>query len=169
MIWMISSWYGAIGENLNFEYKKDKATTQILNLNTKNKHENKHFIHLIPQTIFRRLFPFVLAKPTSNRKYRCFLSLVQIKVLVLAHFQESMRWLFPIQSFISLVIIFLFNGPDKKRQQNSMKTKRHSQQQEAKSVRRRTPSANETFFGTLSQGLCADTSLHCLLYFLAFD
>ena len=49
------------------------------------------------------------------------------------HFQESMRRLSPILTFISLVIHFPFKWP-----RQEAKTKRHSQQQEAKSVRRRT-------------------------------
>ena len=47
----------ATSENRNFEYKEDKATKQILNLNTKTI-EKKTF-HSLPQTIsadFVRLF-----------------------------------------------------------------------------------------------------------------
>ena len=66
--------------------------------------------------------------------------------------------------------IFLLNGPDKKPKQNSSKTKRHSQQQEAKSVRRRTAVGQRNFFWRLVTGtLHWLASLHCLLYFLAFD
>ena len=56
--------------------------------------------------------------------------------------------------------IFLLNGQDKKPKQNSSQTKRHSHQQEAKSARRRT---------AVSGTLRWLASLHCLLYFLAFD
>ena len=55
---MSLQWYGVTYENRNFEYKEDKATMQILNLNTKSI-ESKHFIHSLPQTIsadFVRLF-----------------------------------------------------------------------------------------------------------------
>ena len=51
------------------------------------------------------------------------------------------------------IYIILLNGPDKKPKQNSSKTKRHSQQQEAKSVRRdEPPSANKTFFRRVVAG-----------------
>ena len=55
-------------------------------------------------------------RPTSKHSYQCFLILVQ------AHFQESMLWLFLIQTFISLVIHFPFKWPRQeaitKQQQN---------------------------------------------------
>ena len=41
-----SEWCGAISENRNFQFKEGKATTQILNLNTKTI-EHKHFIHYL--------------------------------------------------------------------------------------------------------------------------
>ena len=66
--------------------------------------------------------------------------------------------------------IFLLIGPDKKPKQNSSKTKRRSQQQEAKSVRQRTVVRQRNFFWRVFTGtLRWLTSLHCLLYFLAFD
>ena len=40
--------------------------------------------------------------------------------------------------------------------ENSSKTKQHSQQQEAKTIRRRTVVSQGDFFGELSQGLFAD-------------
>ena len=52
--------------------------------------------------------------------------------------------------------IFLLNSPDKKPKQNSSKTKQHSQQQEAKSVRQRTGVSQQNFVGALSLELCAD-------------
>ena len=55
------------------------------------------------------------------------------------------------QTFISLVLHFPFKWP-----REEAKTKKHSQQQEAKKLRRRTASAKENLFGALSQGLCAD-------------
>ena len=62
------------------------------------------------------------------------------------------------------------NVPGKKPKQNSSKTKRHSQQQEAKSVRRRTAVSKRNFFWRVVTGtLRWLASLHCLLYFLAFD
>ena len=66
--------------------------------------------------------------------------------------------------------ISLLNGPDKKPKQNSSKTKRHSQQQEAKTVRRRTAVSQRYLFWRVVTGtLRWLASLHCLLYFLAFD
>ena len=44
------------------------------------------------------------------------------------------------------IYIILLDGPDKRPKQNSSKTKRHSQQQEAKSVRRRTAVSQQNFF-----------------------
>ena len=44
------------------------------------------------------------------------------------------------------------NGPDKKPKQNGSKTKRYSQQQEAKSVRRRTAVSQQNFFGRVVAG-----------------
>ena len=67
--------------------------------------------------------------------------------------------------------IFLLNGPDKKPKQNSSKTKRHSQQQQqqAKSVRRTAVSQRNFFWRVVTGTLRWLASLHCLLYFLAFD
>ena len=47
--------------------------------------------------------------------------------------------------------------------ENSSKTKQHSQQQEAKTIRRRTAVSQGDFFGELSQGLCTDW-LVCIVY-----
>ena len=55
------------------------------------------------------------------------------------------------QTFISLVLNFPFKWP-----RQEAKTKQHSQQQEAKKFANEPPSANEIFFGAVSQGLCAD-------------
>ena len=112
--------YGAKGENNNFEYKEDKATTQILHLNTKTI-ENKHFIEILKRFLQTLSVCFVM--PTSKRKYQCFLVFLFLsKVSVLVHFQESIRWLFLIQTFISLVIHFPFKWPRQeaktKQQQN---------------------------------------------------
>ena len=130
-------------ENRNFEYKEDKAAMQILNLNTKTI-KSKHFIYNLerfPQTV-----SFCFKMPTSEHKYQCFLILVQS--FRACTFSEK-RCLSPqVQTFTSLVIhlIFLLNGLDKKAKQNSSKTKQHSQQQEAKSVRRRTTVSQRDFF-----------------------
>ena len=152
----------ATSENRNFEYKEDKATKQILNLNTKT--IEKKNISLITSNDFRRLCPFVFAMPApiprpvlntvSVSSYSCpkFLYLCILKNLSVDCFQyrRSSVWSY----------IFLLNGQDKKPKQNSSQTKRHSHQQEAKSARRRT---------AVSGTLRWLASLHCLLYFLAFD
>ena len=134
-----SEWYDATGENRNFEYKEDKATTRILNLNAKTI-ENKHFIHYLKQFLETLSVCFVIM-PTSKLNYQCFLILVQsfsacsfLRIVDCLQYKLSSVWSY----------IFLLNGPDKKPKQNSSKTKRHSQQQEAKSVGRRT-TVNETF------------------------
>ena len=139
-------WYGATGENRNFEYKEDIATTQILNLNTKTS-ENEHFIHYLER--FPQTLSVCFWMPTSKHKYQCFLILVQsfsactfsrIYALIVSDTELSSVWSY----------IFLLNGPDKKPKQNSSKTKRHSQQQEAKSVRQRTGVSQQNFVGALS-------------------
>ena len=106
---------------------------------------------------FRRIGPFVFVLPTSKHKYLCFLILVQ-SFTACAFSRNLCVDCFQYKLSSVWSYIFLLNDPDKKPNQNSSKTKRHSQQQEAKSVRRRTapPSVNETFFGALSQGLCGD-------------
>ena len=125
MIWMIRCcrW------KPQSEYKEDKATTQILNLNTKTI-ENKNFIHYLkrfPQTV-----SVCFVMPTSKHKYQCFLILVQSfsactfsRIYALIVSDTNFRHTF-------------LNDPDKKWKQNSSKRKRHSQKQEAKSVRRST-------------------------------
>ena len=143
----------SLGENRNFEYKDDKATTRILNFYTKTI-ENKHFIHYLKR--FPQTLSVFFIMPTSKDKYQCFLILVQS--FSACTFQESIRWLFPIQTFISFVIHVPFKWP-----RQEAKTKRYSQQQEAKSVRRRPPSAKEFSFGALGQGRCADW-LDCIAY-----
>ena len=129
---------------------------------------------LITSNNFHRLclFTFCNANLRSKHKYQCFFILVQIKDSVLVHFQGSMHWLFPIQNLISLVIhIFPFKWcPGKKPKQNSSKTKQHSQQQEANRVRWQTAISQQNFFWLVTTGtLRWLASLHCPLYFLAFD
>ena len=91
--------------------KTKQQRRQILNLNTKTI-ENKHFIHYLkrfPQTLSVCFCKF----QHLNTSISVFLFLSKVSVLV--HFQESMRWLFLVQTFISLVIHFPFKyGPDKK-------------------------------------------------------
>ena len=66
--------------------------------------------------------------------------------------------------------IFLLNGPNKKPEENISKTKQHSQQQEAKSVRQQTTvSQQDVFWHIVTGTLHRLASLQCLLFFLVFD
>ena len=131
-----SEWYGATGENRNFEYKEDKATTQILNLNTKTI-ENKHFIHYLqrfPQTLYL-CFCFCnanISMQVSVFSFSCpkFQCLYIFKNLRVDCFRCKLSSVWP--------HIFLLNGPDKKPKQNSRKT--------------------------FSQGLCGADWLVCVAY-----
>ena len=106
---------------------------------------------------FRRLCMFVFVMPTSKNKYQCFLILVQSFMNCLYIFKNLCVDCFRYKLSSVWSYIFLLNGPDKKPKQNSSKTKRHSQQQEAKSVRRRAAvSQRNFFFGAMSHGLCTD-------------
>ena len=85
-----------------FEYKEDKITMQILNLNKKTI-ENKHFIH--HSKGFRRLCPFVLKCQHLNTIISVFLFLSNVSVFVdsLYIFQNRSRecWIVSIkQTFI---------------------------------------------------------------------
>ena len=128
----------SLGENRNFEYKDDKATTRILNFYTKTI-ENKHFILYLkrfPQTL--SVFFFIM--PTSKDKYQCFLILVQS--FSACTFQESIRWLFPIQTFISFVIHVLFKWPRqeaKTKQQQNKTIFTATRSQECSPTNRRQP------------------------------
>ena len=108
----------------NFEYKKDKATTQILNFKYKTI-ENKN-ISFITSNDFHSLCLFVFVMPTSKRGIIVFLFLSKISVLVHYFFKNlyALISLFRIQTFISLVIHFPFKWPRQeaktKQQQNEM-------------------------------------------------
>ena len=118
---------------------------------------------------FRRISPFVFVMPTSKHKYLCFLILVQ-SFTACAFSRNLCVDCFQYKLSSVWSYIFLLNDPDKKPNQNSSKTKRHSQQQEAKSVRRRTAVSQRNFFWRVVRGtLRWLASLHCLLYFLTFD
>ena len=138
-----SEWYGATGENRNFEYKEDKATTQILNLNTKTIEIN---ISFITSNDFRRLSPFVFVMPTPKHKYQCLLILVQRSQCPVYIFKNLCVDCFRYKLSSVWSYIFFLNSPDKRPKQNSSKTKRHSRQQEAKSFRRRTAVSQQNFF-----------------------
>ena len=122
----------------NFEYKDDKATTRILNLYTKT-NENKHFIHYLKR--FPQTLSVFFIMPTSKDKYQCFLILVQS--FSAFTFQESIPWLFPIQTFISFVIHVPFKWPrqeTKTKQQQNKKTFTAIRSQECSPTNRRQPS-----------------------------
>ena len=153
-----------LGENCNFEYKDDKATTRILNLYTKTI-ENKHFIHYLKR--FPQTLSVFFIMPTSKDKYQCFLILVQS--FSACTFQESIRWLFPIQTFISFVIHVPFKWPRqeaKTKQQQNKTTFTATRSQECSPTNRRQP---RNFWRVVTGTLRWLARLHCLLYFLGFD
>ena len=125
----------------------------------------KRNILFITSNDFCRLCPFVFFQTqVSVFSYSCpkFQCLYIFKNLCIDCFRYKLS---SVWSYI-----FLLNGPDKKLKQNSSKTKRHSQQQEAKSVRRRTAVSQGNFFGRVVTGTWRWLArLHCLLYFLTFD
>ena len=157
--------------------KKTKQQCKYLifknTLNTKTV-KSKHFIHFLkrfPQTLS---VCFVMPSTiTSKHNYQCFLiprpySCPKFQSLYI--FKN--RWLFPIQTCISLVLYFPFiwtRQEGRTKQQQNKKT--HSQQQEAKSVRRRTAVRqwDIMFWRVVTVSLSWLASLHCLLHFLAFD
>ena len=101
-------------------------------------------------------------RPTSKHSYHVFLSLS--KVSVLEHFQESILWLFLIQTFISLVIHFPFKWPRQeaiaKHQQNKT-TFTATRSQECSPWR--TAVSQQNFFWRVVAGtLRWLASLHCL-------
>ena len=72
----------------NFEYKEDKLTMQLLNLNTKTI-ENKHFIHHLKR--FSQTLSVCFKMSKSKHNYQCFLILVQrfSACRLFVHFPES--------------------------------------------------------------------------------
>ena len=98
-------------------------------------------ISFITSNDFRRLCPFFFfIIPTSKDKYQCFLILVQS--FSAYTFQESIRWLFPIQTFISFVIHVPFKWPRqeaKTKQQQNKTTFTATRSQECSSTNRRQP------------------------------
>ena len=124
-------------------------------------------ISFITSNDFRRLCPFVFVMPTSKHKYQRFLILVQ-KFQCSYIFKNLCGDCFQYKLSSVWSYIFLLNGPDKKPNQNSSKTKRHSPQKEATSVRRRTAVSQRNFLWRVVTGtLHWLARLHCLLYFLA--
>ena len=97
-------------------------------------------ISFITSNHFSRLCPFVFVKPRSKHKYQCFPILVQS--FSACTFQESMRWLFPIQTFISLVMHFPFKWPRqeaKTKQQQNNTTPTATRSRECSPTNRRKP------------------------------
>ena len=126
-------------------------------------------ISFITSNHFSRLCPFVFVKPRSKHKYQCFLILVQS--FSACTFSRIYALIVSDTNFHQFGHAFSFlNGPDKKPKQNSSKTKRHPQQQEAESVRRRTAVSQRNFFWrVVTRTLRWLARMRCLLYFLAFD
>ena len=126
-----------IGENRNLEHKEDKATTRILVLNTKTI-KNKHFIHYLKR--FPQTLSFFFVMPTSKHKYQCFL--IRVQSFSACTFQESIRWLFPTQTFITFVIHIPFKWPRqeaKTKQQQNKTTFTATRSQECSPTNRRQP------------------------------
>ena len=125
-------------------------------MNTKTV-ENKNFIQYLKR--FPKTLSVCNVTPTSKHKY-------QVSVFSYSCPKSQCLYIFKnlcvdcFQYRLSSVwsYIFFLNGPDKKPKQNGSKIKRHSQQQKAKSVPRRTAVSERKL-----------ARLHCLLYFLLFD
>ena len=116
---------------------------------------------------FPRLYPFVLLCQHLNTTISGFLLLSKVSVLL--HYRES---LIVSKTNFHWSYIFLFNWPrqEANTKQLSSKTKGHSQQQEAKSFRRRNAvSELDSFWRVVTGTLRWLAIVHCLLYFLAFD
>ena len=116
---------------------------------------------------FPRLYPFVLLCQHLNTTISGLLLLSKVSVLL--HFRES---LIVSKTSFHWSYIFLFNWPrqEANTKQLSSKTKGHSQQQEAKSFRRRNAvSELDSFWRVVTGTLRWLAIVHCLLYFLAFD
>ena len=126
---------------------------QSNNANTVNTKtiDNKHFIHYRKRFLQTLSVCFVM--PTSKHNYQCFLILVQSfsastfsRIVDCFQYKLSSVWSY----------IFLFKWPRQK-----AKTKQQQHKTTYTTTRSRVfgdepPSAKETFFGALSQGLCAD-------------
>ena len=134
--------------------QSNKATKQILNLNTKTI-ESKHFIRYLKR--FPLTLSFCIVMPTSKLNYQCFLILVQsFRACTFSRIVDCFQCkLWSVWSYI-----FLLNGPDKEPKQNNI----HSNKKPGVFANE-PPSANETFFGALSQGRCTDW-LVCIAYCL---
>ena len=136
-------------------------TMQILNLNTKTI-ENKHLIHYL---YYLKRFP-----QTSSA---CFVMLTSKRNYIISAFYccpnsqcsyiFKNRWLFPLQTFISLIIRFLFKCPRqeaKTKQQQNKTTSTATRSQECSPTNRRQP---RRLFWRVFTG-----SLRCWLVFIAY-
>ena len=147
-----SEWYGATGENHNFEYKEDKATTQILHFNTKTI-ENKHFIHILKQ--FPQTLSVCFVMPTSKRKYQCFLILVQS--FSACTFSRIYALIVSDTNFHQFGHTCSFQMAQTRSQNKTAAKQNNIHSNKKPRVFANEPlSANKTFFGALSQGLCTD-------------
>ena len=102
----------------------------------KSQFKHESYWKLTNRKRFQQTFSFCCVMPTSNHNYRCFLILV--RSFSACTFSRIVDCFHECKLLSVWYYIFLLNGPDKKLKQNSSKTKQHSQQQEATSVRRRT-------------------------------
>ena len=120
---------------------------QILNLNTKT--ENNHFIHYLKQ--FPQTLSVCFVMPTSKHNYQCFLILVQsFSASTFSRIVDCFQY--KLSSVKSYIFLFKWRRQEAKTKQQPRRVFAHEP-----------PSANETFFGALSQGLCADW-LVCIAY-----
>ena len=154
MIWMIRCYRW----KPQFEYKEDKATTQILNLNTKTI-ENKHFILYLKRFLQPLSVCFCNATNLNTSisvwTYSCpkFQCLYIFKNLCVDCFRYK---LLSVWSYI-----FLLNGPDKKPKQNDV----HSN----KKPKMFAGEPPKLFWRVVTGTLRWLAGSHYLLYFLAFD
>ena len=138
----------SLGENRNFEYKDDKATTRILNFYTKTI-ENKHFIHYLKR--FPQTLSVCFVMPTSKHNYQCFLILVRsFSTSTFSRIVDCFQY--KLSSVKSYIFLFKWRRQEAKTKQQPRRVFAHEP-----------PSAKETCFGALSPGLCADW-LVCIAY-----
>ena len=119
--------------------------------NTKTIENREHFIPFITSNDFRRLCPFGFVMPTSKQKYHCFLILVQ-------NFSACTSRIYSLivsdTNFYQFGHTFSFEMAQTRSQECC----------------RRTAVSQRNFLWRVVTGtLRWLSSLHCLLYFLAFD
>ena len=158
-------WYGATGENRNFEYKEDIATTQILNLNTKTS-ENEHFIHYLER--FPQTLSVCFWMPTSKHKYQCFLILVQsFSACTFSRIYASTVSNTNFYEFGH--IFFSFKWPKQEAKTKPQQNKTTQNKKPRGFPDEPSVSQRNSFWHVVTGTLRWLPRLHCLLYFLAFD